>query len=647
MHRFSLKKPGDALFQQLFRSTYRNKTGLDMTISGNGGNPARPGTIPYVFFGQAAARGNQVSMRRKVYGLWRDVTWTEYAAMVRAVGAGLISLGLEPGDCVSIIGENIPEWLYTDLGTQSAGGITVGIYTTNAAEECRFILKHSRSRVFVVENEEQLDKALEVRNDLPELEKIIVIDMEGLHRFSDPMVISWDDFIAQGREFDRADPGALNRRLADLDPEEAALLIYTSGTTGPPKGAMLTHDNIVWTAQCMSAMFGITAEEEVISFLPLSHIAERILSVYIAVSIGYRVHFVENTDTVTQNMTEVSPTFMFSVPRIWEKYHSSIFIKMKDATWLKRLVFGACLNIGRRYAQARLDLDRAVPAGLKIAFALADWTTLAKLRKRLGFDRLKLPISGAAPISPDVLRFYHAIGVPLRQIYGQTEGSGPTSVHQGELIDPGNTGPPLPGVEVKIAEDGEILVKGPNVFKGYFRNPEATAETLVDGWLHSGDVGEIDQRGFLKITDRKKDLIITSGGKNIAPQNLENQLKFSPYINDAVVIGDGRKFLSALIIIDEDNVVKFAQDAKVQFTTYASLTRAEEVQTLIKEEIRSMNKDLAQVEKVKRFTILPKKLMEEDGEVTPTMKVKRKGINEAFSDLIEAMYKGGGINVGG
>lgn len=606
----------------------------------------RTDTIPHTFFSRVGRMPEATAMRRKDFGLWHDITWAEYGRHVRLVGCGLLSLGVEPGQCVSIIGENIPEWLYTDLGCQSIGGITVGIYTTNSAEECRYILDHSLSRVFIVENEEQLDKALQIRDELPQLEHIVVIDMEGLRHFSDPMVMSWDEFIDRGQTLDRDNPAAFTDHLAALDPDDTALLIYTSGTTGPPKGAMLSQANVVWT--CGSAMipFEVTPDDEVISFLPLSHIAERMLSIYLPVTSGYRVNFVENTDTITQNMTEVSPTFMLSVPRIWEKYHSAIFIRMKDATWFKRLAFGAAMGIGKRYAAARLDKPGGVGPGLKAAFKLADWAVLRKLRERLGFERLNMPISAAAPISPDVLRFYHSIGVPLRQLYGQTEGCGPTSCHQGDIIDPSNTGPPLPGVDIRIANDGEILVKGDNVFQGYFRNPEATAETIVDGWLHSGDVGELDKRGFLKITDRKKDLIITSGGKNIAPQNIENQLKFSPYVNDAVVIGDQRKFLTALIIIDEDNVVKFAQDHKVQYTTYTSLTEAEDIQRLIVEEVKEVNKTLARVETIKRFCILPKKLMEEDGEVTPTMKVKRKNINETFGEMIEGMYRGkAGINV--
>ncbi len=607
---------------------------------------SRQDTIPHLLFNRAASRAEAVAMRHKKFGLWHDITWAEYAQNVRIVGNALLALGLEPGQTVAVIGENIPEWLFADLGVQAVGGVTVGIYTTNSAVECHYILDHSGSRIFIVENEEQLDKALEARETLPNLEKIVVIDLEGLRHFSDPMVISWEEFVALGRDHESRQPDHFFERLEALDPEETALLIYTSGTTGPPKGAMLSHRNVTWTCHSSLTPFEVSDKDEVISFLPLSHIAERMLSIYIAVSAGYRVNFVENTDTITQNMTEVSPTFMLSVPRIWEKYHSAIFIRMKDATWFKRLAFGLALKIGRRYAEAKLDFEGQIPWHLRLLFHVAERAVFGKLKKRLGFERLKNPVSAAAPISPDVLRFYHSIGVPLRQLYGQTEGTGPTTCHRSDIIDPTNTGPPLPGVEVKIAEDGEILVRGGNVFKGYFRNPEATAETLAGGWLHSGDVGELDERGFLRITDRKKDLIITSGGKNIAPQNIENQLKFSPYINDAVVIGDQRKYLTALIIIDEDNVVKFAQDQKVQYTTYASLTQTPEVKKLIAGEVKEVNRTLARVEQIKKFAILPKKLMEEDGEVTPTMKVKRKFINRAFNDLIESMYRGReGINV--
>lgn len=594
-------------------------------------------TIPCLFWKQVQALDSRVALRQKVFGLWRDISWREYGAGVRETSCGLMALGLEKGGCVSVIGENMPEWLYCDLGIMAAGGITVGIYTTNAADEVGYILDHSQSGFYIVENEEQLDKALAVRGNLPNLKKIIVIDMEGLRNFKDPMVMSFDELRAIGRKTDQEDPDIFERRLKDLDPDDVALLIYTSGTTGPPKGAMLSHKNILWTAEVLEKVLKVYETDELVSFLPLSHIAERMFSVFLPLQYKYVVNFIENTDTVTQNVVEVSPTIFFAVPRIWEKYYSTIFIKMKDATIFKRLLFGLAIKLGTKYADAKLS-RKPIPISLRLGFALSHFLVFRKLKKRLGFDRVRLAISGAAPISPDVLKFYHSIGIPVREVYGQTEGCGPTSIHRGSDIKAGSVGPPLPGVDVKIAEDGEILFRGGNVFKGYYRNPEATAATIVDGWLHSGDVGKFDEEGFLMITDRKKDLIITSGGKNIAPQNIENQLKFSPYVNDAVVIGDARKYLTALIIIDEDNVVKYATENKIQYTTYATLTQTPQVVKLIQQEVDKVNKSMARVEQIKKFRILPKKLLEEDGEVTPTMKVKRRYVNETFKDLIESMY---------
>jgi long-chain acyl-CoA synthetase len=380
--------------------------------------------------------------------------------------------------------------------------------------------------------------------------------------------------------------------------------------------------------------------DETLSYLPLCHIFEQLFTVMINIRYKTICNFIESPDTVMDNMREVSPTVTCGVPRIWEKYASGIMIRMADATWFKRMVFKACMGIGMKYADLKLNF-KPIPPYLKAAYLAAYATVFRKLKERLGFDRVRIAYSGAAPISPDVLKFFNAIGLPLVEGYGQTEGTGVTSVSQKGRLKIGKVGQPLPGVEVKIAEDGEILVRGPGIFKGYFKNPEATAETLKDGWLHSGDVGELDEDGFLKITDRKKDLIITAGGKNIAPQNIENQLKFSPYINDAIVIGDRRKYLVALIAIDEENVIKYAQDHKIQFSTYASLTQAPEIKQLIQKEVDRVNKTLAQVEQVKKFAIIPKKLYEEDGEVTPTMKVKRKAINEAYKDTIEKLYRGG------
>jgi long-chain acyl-CoA synthetase len=582
----------------------------------------RTDTVPTLFHSQATKYGTRVALRRKQFGIWRDISWNEYLENVRAVALGLVVLGLKKGECVSVIGENRQEWLYADLGIQAAGGVTTGIYSTNSPEQCQYIVAHSDSRFYFVENEEQLDKTLIFRQDTPRLEKIIVMDMEGLKHFHDPMVMGMAALQDLGREIEGESPDRFEDRLQET------------------KGAMLTHRNVLWTAATCARVFGVTDTDELLSYLPLCHIAERMFSLFIAIAHGYTVSFVEHPETIPQNMREISPTVLFGVPRIFEKLHSAILINMSEATPFKKLCYHLATRIGTKVSHMALD-HQAVSLGWRFLFGLAHLCVLRKLREHLGLERVRVAISAAAPISPDVIRYFRGVGVNMRELYGQTEGSGPTTMHQGDSIKLGTVGRPFPGMEVRIADDGEILVKGPNVFKGYFKDPEATKETLVKGWLHSGDVGEIDGEGNLRITDRKKDLIITAAGKNIAPQNIENQLKFSPYINDAVVIGDGRRYLTALVMIDEENVVKYAQDNRIPFTTFTDLSQKPEVGRLIQVEVDKVNKTLAQVETIKRFTVFHKRLDPEDGEVTPTMKVKRKFISETYGDVIEAMYRSG------
>jgi long-chain acyl-CoA synthetase len=597
-----------------------------------------PEIVPLVFKQAAEKYGDRVALRKKEYGLWHDISWKEYYRLAKYVGSALISMGLKRGDCVSIIGDNCPEWVIIDMGIQCIGGVAVGVYSTNAWPQVEYVVQNSDSKFFFVENEEQLDKWLHFRDKAPLLKKVIVWDLEGLRHFEDPMVMTYDDILALGREIVEKDPDLFENRMKEVTPEDLSVLIYTSGTTGPPKGAMLTHRNVTWMGRTIVMDNPIEDDDEVMSFLPLCHIFERLFSVFAQITNGYTVSFIESLDTITDNMREISPTVGYAVPRIWEKYLSAVYIRMSDATWFKKLVFGIALKIGKNRATLRMNF-KPVPFYLEVLYKLAYVAVFRKLKERLGFERLRVAYSGAAPISPDVLHFFQSIGVNLIEGYGQTEGTGVTCASKMDEVKFGTVGPPLPGTEIKIADDGEILVKSPSVFKGYYGAPEATAETIKDGWLYSGDVGEIDQDGYLKITDRKKDIIVTAGGKNITPQYIENKLKAGPYINDAVVIGDGKKFISSLIMIDEDNVVKYAQDNKIQFSTYKDLTQSPEIIKFIQGEVDAVNETLARVEQVKKFTILPKKLYEEDGEVTPTMKVKRKYINEAFGDLIEAMYK--------
>ena len=594
-------------------------------------------TVPAKFKAAVARWGSRVAMRKKEFGLWHDITWLDYDRLVSRVACGLLSMGLQKGDCAAIIGDNCPEWVYASLGIQCCGAATVGVYATNAWQQVEYVVTNSDSKFFFVENEEQLDKWLHFRDRAAGLEKIIVWDTEGLRDFKDPMVMTFGQLLDLGEKVQQEDTGVLDQRIRQINPEDLSVLIYTSGTTGPPKGAMLSHRNCVWMGTALTSNNPMFDDDAIMSFLPLCHIFEQLFTILSHFDVGHIVNFIESLDTITENMVEISPTVGHAVPRIWEKYYSAIMIRMADATRFKRLVFGWAMKIGKKRAGLKMDF-KPVPATLDFLYKVAHFVVFRKLKERLGFDRMRVAYSGAAPIAPEILHFFHSIGVNLVEGYGQTEGTGVTTTSKIGEVKFGTVGVPLKGVEVKIADDGEILVKSPGVFKGYFKNPEATAETIVDGWLHSGDVGTLDDQGYLTITDRKKDIIVTAGGKNITPQYIENKLKASIFINDAVVIGDKRKFLASLIMIDEDNVVKYAQDHKIQFSTYKDLTLNAEINQLIEQEIKKANESLSRVEQVKKFTILPKKLYEEDGEVTPTMKVKRKFINEAFSDLIESMY---------
>ncbi len=601
--------------------------------------PRLQDTLPHLFFAQASRLGSRVALRRKEFGIWRRITWTEYAEQVRAVAYALLALGLAKGERVGVIGENRPEWLYCDLGIQAAGGTTTGIYATSSPEQVHYILEHSEARVVIVEGEEQLDKVLEVRKALTKLAHIVVMDPEGLRTFHDPMVMMFGDFVRLGQQHADRHPSLLDDRLASLDGDDVAFFLYTSGTTGPPKGAMLTHRNLVWALQTNTrTIVPATDQDEVLSFLPLAHIAERSFSLTLPVYCGYTVNFAENLDTVPQNLREVRPTIFFAVPRIWEKLHSGVLLTMLEADWPKRVAFALAAHVGRTYAYRKLT-RRSIPPWLALAYAAAQASVLRPLRYRIGLDRVRIALSAAAPISPDILRFFWSLGVEIREIYAQTEGTGIGTAHPIGDVTLGTVGKPCPGVEVRLATDGEILVRGPNVFKGYFKDPELTAQTIIDGWLHSGDVGEFDADGNLRLTDRKKDIFINAYGKNIAPQYIENKLKFSPFVNDAVVIGDGRKYLVALIVIDEENVAKWAQDRRVPFTTFTDLSQSSHVRKLIELEVDAVNRTLSSPEQVKKFALLPKRLYAEDGEVTPTMKVKRKVIMEKFAPVIAHLYQ--------
>lgn len=596
-------------------------------------------TLPRYFWRKVGERGAKVAMREKDMGIWKSVSWAQYGENAKQAGLGLAALGVKRGEVISIISEGNPQWLYADLGTQGIGAVTNGIYTTDSAKQVEYIVNDSKTVVYIAENDEQLDKILEVRDRCPTLRKIVIIDMEGLADFHDPMVISFDQLQALGRDFEKSNPRYWDEQLALGKPDDLAILIYTSGTTGAPKGAMISHRNLVFQMENAGRLLEQDGTDEQLSFLPLCHIAERGFTLLWPLRSGSTINFAESPETVPQNLQEVQPTVFFAVPRLWEKFYSGVAIRMKDATALGKFAYKTALGIGYKLAQHRLD-GTEPSLGLKIAFWFADQLVLRNIKRIIGIDRCKWLVTGAAPISPDLIKWYLALGKDMREVYGQTENVGLATSPMANQVKLGHIGQAVPNTEVKLSPEGEILLKGPHVFMGYLNNPTKTAETIVDGWLHTGDVGTVDNEGWFRITDRMKDIIITAGGKNITPSEIENQLKFSPYVSDAVVIGDRRPYLTCLVMIDHDNVVKFAQDLNVPFTNFASLCRSKEVQELIWAEIEKVNKNFARVETIKKFRLIDQQLTAEDDELTPTMKLKRKFVNEKYKPLIEEMYAG-------
>jgi len=595
-------------------------------------------TIPRLFWDSVKSRGERVAMREKDLGIWQEISWSHYGEKAKLTGLALHALGLEKGNVVSIASEGNPEWLYTDMGTIGAGGISSGVYTTDSAEQVKYLVNDSATKFYFAENEEQLDKILEVRGECPSLKQIIVFDMEGLNDFHDDQVLSYEEFLKIGEKTNQENPNLWESLVNNVSPDDIAILVYTSGTTGPSKGAMINHTNLLYSINTGYDIFDVMEHEEQLSFLPLCHILERSVSVMIPLKTGAVVNFAESIDTVPENIREVSPTVFIAVPRIWEKFYSSITILMKDATFVGKFFYQFSINVGSKYKEYFID-GKEPPLSLKLSYWICNQLVLKNIKKLLGLNNCRYALSGAAPISPDLINWYLSLGIDMREGWGMTETAGVGTAFYSREIKLGHVGRAVNDSEVRIAQDGEILFRGPGVFCGYLNKPEQTKETLIDGWLHTGDVGEIDNYGNLKITDRKKDIIITAGGKNISPSEIENELKFSPFISDAVVIGDKRKFLSCLIMIDEENVMKHAQDNDIPFSNFESLCKSEEIVSLIDDEVNKVNKKFASVEQVKKFSLIDIQLTAEDDELTPTMKLKRKFINQKYGDIIEGMYQ--------
>jgi long-chain acyl-CoA synthetase len=596
-------------------------------------------TITDLFWNGVKKRGSQVWMRQKHLGVWRSWTWDQTACAVDEIANGLLSLGFAKGDCASILSNTVVEWVWADLAVLSCSGVSNGIYPTDASNQVHYLCEDSRTRVLFVEDDEQLDKALEVRSTLPLLRKIVVFDMEGLRTLDDPNVISLDALRALGRAHKAAHPNALQERIALCQPEDLAILVYTSGTTGKPKGAMHLHSSLVFTVHGYNLLVAQDENDERMCFLPLCHIAERMGGEYSALYTGAKLNFVENPETIPENVREIAPTVFTGVPRVWEKFYSGVMISLKEAGALQQATYAWSIGVGTTIAEKVLAQE-PVSGWLKLKFRVAQVLALNNVRKLIGIHRARYLVTGAAPISPDLVRWYLALGVPMLEVWGMTETCGASTGVPPDRMRPGSIGPAASYNEVRLDPvTSEILVRGKNVFAGYLNLPEKTAETIdADGWLHTGDVGIMDSDGYFRITDRMKDIIITAGGKNITPSELENDLKFSPYITDAVVIGDKRPYLTVIVMIDHENVEKFAQDQDVPFSNYASLTKAPEIQALIQGELERVNKKFARVEQIKKFFLLENQLTAEDEELTPTMKLKRKLVEKKYAPQIEAMY---------
>jgi len=588
-------------------------------------------TVVKLWRQQCLERGDRIAHREKDLGIWQSYSWNDYYQHARAIGVALMSLGLERGQPVSILSEDNKEWLYCDLGIAGAGGISNGVYTTDSAEQLAYLINDSGSAFLFVENDEQLDKYLTVRDQVPTLKKVIVFDRKGLRDFQDPMVMFLDELYALGNNIADAEE-QFSASIEQSRPDDIRMLIYTSGTTGAPKGAMISHQNVLFQMAAGEALLEAREEDDQLCFLPLCHILERLVSVEVPIYKGCTVNFAESPETVFENLREVSPNTFAAVPRLWEKIYSSLMTLRDEATGFGRWCFDRALTAGHAW---HCDRRRSPLNALRYHF----WNLLVlrNVRDLIGMSRLRRGTTGAAPISPDQIRWFQSLGVPLYEGYGMTETTGVVSLNSREREQVGSVGEPLPGTQVRIDDNGEVLVRGGHVFAGYWRKPEKTAEDIREGWLHTGDVGRLED-GMLTITGRLKDIIITAGGKNITPAEIESRMKFSPYISDAVVIGDKRKYLTCLIMIDQENVEKYAQDRQVPFSNFASLCRAKEVLDLIDGIIKDVNKQFAQVEQIKYFRLIDVLLTAEDEELTATMKLKRSFVEKKHKHLIDSMY---------
>ena len=609
-------------------------------------------TLPGLLARRAAEHPNGVALREKEFGIWQEITWAGFLDRVRSFSLGLVELGVEKGDRIAIVGDNRPEWVIAELAAQAIGALPLGLYQDSIATELARMLEAAEARVIVAEDQEQVDKVLEVRDRVPGLEYVIYYDPRGMYGYEAPGLMAFEAVEALGDRFFDRFPGEFDKKLAEVESEDIALLCTTSGTTSVPKLAMLSHANLIAMAEQLCGVDPMGPGDEFVSFLPLAWIGEQMVGVASAMLGGFTVNFPEETATVRSDLREIGPAFLVSPPRIWENMVSDVQVMAEDTTLLKRWMYRWAMREGEAAADARFgggrnDLAsrprrRVAGVAARIRHRLADWTVFHPIRDQLGLNRVRCAYTGGAALGPDVFRFFHTIGVNLKQLYGQTEVSGISVIHRDGDIRFHTVGRPFPQTEIRISDEGEILCRGPAVFQGYFRNPRATAETLENGWLHSGDAGYLEEDGHLVVVDRLADVMKLADGTHFSPQFVENKLKFSPYIREAVVFGGrGAPFVTTMIAIDMENAGQWAERHRIPYTTFTDLARRTEVYGLVRDHVATINRDLPAAARIRRFLLLHKELHADDAELTRTRKVRRRHITGRFGDIIAALQGDG------
>jgi long-chain acyl-CoA synthetase len=604
-------------------------------------------SLPALLVRNAERFGDRrVALREKEFGIWQSVTWRQYLEHVRDFSLGLIALGLRPGEALGIIGDNRPEWVYAELAAQAAGAIPFGIFQDSILSEVAYIIDHSEAAMLVAEDQEQVDKILDLKEKLPRLKKIIYTDPKGLWDYEEDLLIEFTQIEKRGRELHQQEPDLFDKNVRDIQDSDLAIVCYTSGTTGNPKGTLLTHANILSMVAALNEADFKSPEDQFLSFIPLPWIVEQTMSVYSALYAGYTVNFPEEPESAMADLYEIAPSLVVASPRMWEGISRQVMVKHMDASFLKKFVYNLCLPIGYRWADFKFE-KKAPSLGWKILYWLAYAAMFRALRDRLGFSKVRSAMTGGAALGPDVFRFFHALGVNLKQIYGQTEVAGYSTIHRDGDINFDSVGIPVPAAEISISEPdaegvGEVISRGPGLFQGYLKDEESTRSTIIDGWMHTGDAGYFTDDGHLVIIDRVKDLMHLKSGAKFSPMFVENKLKFCPYVVESVVLGHEQDYVTAMICIDYKHVGKWAEDHRINYTTYSDLAGKSEVYDLIEREVVRVNSTLPEKARIHKFLLLYKELDPDDEELTRTKKIRRGFINEKYAKEINALYSDAG-----